>query len=241
MAYTTPIPGVAQQGMAANAAKLAYDKALARIGQKRSSLLRQHGYTGTFDDKGNLSGMQVDAHNPYGLYQQNRRANALAGEQMRSQVQSRGIAGGLAKQFENRGRYAWGMNDAQQGQHLLGGVSDLVGEQDEAYGQYNNTLWQEQLENARNAIMQQAFNQADYSSLEYPNYGDWQESTVPPVASPVLPTSRTTGAAGQQYGANSFYQPVAPKPKAKAGASGAEIMRINNAIKAAKPKKKGGK
>src|SRR5688572_18452425 len=106
--FDSPVPGVAQYGQAANAAKLAYDNALIKIGKKRSDLLQQHGYAGQFDAKGNVSGLKVDAQNPYGLYQMNRRSHALGAEQAQNAVQSRGIAGGLARQYESRMRYGWG-------------------------------------------------------------------------------------------------------------------------------------
>jgi hypothetical protein len=251
--YSTPIPGVAQQGMAANAAKLAYDRALAKIGQKRGDLLRQHGYTGQFDDKGNITNLGVDAQNPYGLYQQNRRAHALAGEQARSQAQSRGLSGGLARQFESRQRYDWGFDDAQQGQQLTRGISSLIGEQDEAYGQYNNALWQEQLELARQAILNQRFNQADYSGLDYPDYGSWNEDSSPPVvtASPIAITNQRQMelAADKSHAKKLPPKKAAPPPPPKPvlgyvrGGAPANVAKatqaINNAIKKAKPK--GGK
>ena len=194
--YSTPVPGAALYGQATNAAKAAYQRALARVGNQRSSLLRQYGYQADFDEAGKLSNLRVDAANPYGQYQQYRNVHAGAAEVARNQVQARGLSGGLAKQAESNLRYGWGADDSKMGQEFLQGIAGTVEEQQQAKSEYDSALYQAELEQARAAIAAQMFNQANYEGLDYPDYGAVHQDTSPvPAANPSSKASGFTSPA----------------------------------------------
>lgn len=153
--YGTNIPNSPQYTQAALLAKTAYQNALARINQRRGSLLRQYGYTGEFDPTtGVLKGMKVDAHNPYGLYQQMLRSNAIAGDQGRENLADRGIAvnSGLGGQMEDNLKWDFGRDSSQLGQSLNDAITGFQDEQTQAKFDMDSALYEAQLAAARDAI-----------------------------------------------------------------------------------------
>lgn len=174
--YTTPIPGAGGPGGyagAANTAKLAYDQAVTQIGQKRSDLLRQYGYKASFDPtSGQMSGLSVDAGNPFGSLQSMLRNQSQQDDQAVWGAQDRGLHGGLANQAASNLKYQHGYESSQLGQGLVGGVNSLTNEFTNAGTNYNNALYQAQQYAAQNAIDNGQFNQADYSGLDAVPYGD---------------------------------------------------------------------
>jgi hypothetical protein len=171
--YTTPIPGAPQQGMAANQAKLAYQRALARINQRRNQTLRQAGYLGDIDpESGTIQNLRVDPLNQYGGLQSMLRGQAQRGEQMRFAAQERGLHGGLAHKGESELSYESGREAAEFGQGLTGALGGLQDEQSQAKEAQDAALYEAQLEDARNAIQDQNFNPADFTGLDYPAYGE---------------------------------------------------------------------
>jgi len=167
--YSTPIPGVPQYGQAALAAKTAYANTLARINQRRQSLLRQSGFAGEIDgESGVLKNMRVDGGNRYGALQLLNRSQAMRDEAARFQGVERGLGagGGLAAQLRNQVRFDFGNEDSGLAEALLENLSSVQDEQNTAAYQRDAALYQAELEAARLAIQNQQFNQADFSGLE---------------------------------------------------------------------------
>jgi hypothetical protein len=158
----SPIPGVATYGMATNAAKLAYNNALAKIGNQRSTLLRQYGYNGQFDNQGHMTGLSVDSGNPAGLYQQQRYSHAQQLEGAKNDALNRGLSGGLARQNQHDLRYGFGVDNAQLGTGLTSGINDLTTQQGEAFNTYNQSLYEAEYRALQDAINQQLYNTAAY-------------------------------------------------------------------------------
>ncbi|MCZ2109505.1 MAG: hypothetical protein LC118_08050 [Dehalococcoidia bacterium] len=211
--YATPIPGVAQYGQAALAAKTAYQQALARLNQKRQGTLRQFGYTGDIDpETGVVKNVKTDAYNPYGQFQQNRRQHAQGLDAARWSAQERGLGtgGGLAAQMENDLRYGYGAQDAQMGQDLVGTLADYQDAQTGAAQQRDSALYQAELDAARLAIQNEDFNPADYSGLDYPDYGSQGDNPVDVAIKKV--TSKKVG----PRAGTPFVKLPAPKAKAPA-------------------------
>lgn len=172
MLTDTPVPGVAGYGQALDTANYAYQQALAKIGQNRQSLLRNYGYQADFNPDGSWSNMRVDGSNQYGQLQQMLGSQANQDAAMMDTNIGRGIHGGLAHQGFTADHNQFGAQDAQLGMNLANSLSDLTGQQKDAASAYNDTLYQAQLQAARDAISGGNFNQADYSNLDVPNYND---------------------------------------------------------------------
>lgn len=254
--YSTPIPGVPQYGQAALAAKTAYGNALARLNQRRGSLLRSSGFAGDIGaDTGVVRNVRVDGSNVYGGLQQLNRSQAMRDEQARWSGIERGLGsgGGLAAQIRNQGRFDFGREDANFAQQLTESLAGLQDEQNSAGYARDAALYQAQLEAARMAIQNGDFNPADLDGG--------------PATGPAAPAS-VPGAGGRPYNPQAYvpggaplavakaiqargYASAAPK-KATAPALGyvrggapanvaKKTQRINNAIKAAQAasKKKG--
>lgn len=172
--YSTPVPGVPQYGQAALAAKTAYQNTLARINQRRQGLLRSSGFAGDIDgETGVLTNMRVDGSSRYGALQQLNRSQAMRDEAVRGAGIERGLGagGGLAAQIRNQERFDFGQEDANLAQSLLEGLSGIQDEQNQATYARDAALYQAELEAARYAIQNEAFNPADFSGLEYPAPG----------------------------------------------------------------------
>lgn len=74
-----------------NLAEKAYQDALSEINRKRGEMLRLYGYTGKYDDKGNLTNSSLDPNNPYGSYQQLGRAEVADRDSARDAAYDRGL------------------------------------------------------------------------------------------------------------------------------------------------------
>lgn len=188
-----PIPGA--PGYASNdlAAKAAYQKALTTVNTQRSGLLRQYGYTGQIDPTtGTVTQVAVDPYNQYGQLQSMLRNQAMEDQGAVDDANARGLVGGLANQEQDQLRYAHGAQSAQLGQNLVGGLGDLANQQDAAYNEYQNTLWQDQLAAAEQAIANGQFTTPDFSSIAYPTYGDtsYDNSTTANASPTAKPTAK---------------------------------------------------
>lgn len=206
--YSTPIPGVPQYGQAALAAKTAYQNTLARINQKRSSLLRSGGFAGDINSEtGVVDNMRVDGSSKYGALQQLNRSQAMRDEAARWSGVERGLGagGGLAAQLRNQTRFDFGREDSDLAQGLLEGLSGLQDEQTSAAYQRDAALYQAQLEAARMAIQNGDFNPADFSGLDYPGLGE------DPIPASSTPANATTSPSSQPYRGHQASSPAALK------------------------------
>lgn len=258
--YSTPIPGVPQYGQAALAAKTAYGNALARINQRRGSLLRGAGFAGDIDsESGVVRNVRVDGSSVYGGLQQLNRSQAMRDEAARYAGIERGLGsgGGLAAQMRNQERFEFGREDANFAQQLTESLAGLQDDQNQAGYARDAALYQAQLDAARMAIQNGDFNQADL--------GGEAISPSESVASPV-----GGAAGGRPYNPRAYVPGGAPLAVAKAiqargyaaaapkrsaspaygyvrGGAPANVakatQRINNALRAAQAasKKKGGR
>lgn len=145
------IPGAAVIAQAEAAGLAQYKKALAQFNQQRQNTMTQYGYVGdTSQDTGVVSNMRVDPTNPYGIYQSLRHNNAMQYTQLRDQAFDRGLGGkGLGAQGVAEARFGWGSADAAMAQALQQTLSGFDRGQQDAYSQYQNLLWQMELERIR--------------------------------------------------------------------------------------------
>lgn len=133
----------------------AYNTALANTATKRQSLYNQAGFKTQTDAQGNIVNYSVDGLNPTGQYQQLQRKE---GQQLESQHEvdaSRGIGGaGIAGQGTSNLRFANGVEQANFANAFQGQNAGLTDLNSQAFGQYQSTLLQLQLQSiadARNA------------------------------------------------------------------------------------------
>src|SRR5690242_12490231 len=130
--YDAPLPGGATAAQGALLANTAYQKALAQLNSRRSSTLRQYGYTGDVDAKtGSVANLRVDPFNPYGSFQTLLRNSAISGEQARNQAEGRGLHGGLAHQLERNVQYQHGAESQALGTALTQSLADYQSQQEE--------------------------------------------------------------------------------------------------------------
>jgi hypothetical protein len=188
--YSTPIPGVPQYGQAALAAKTAYQNALARLNQRRGSLLRQSGFAGDIDsESGVVKNVRVDGSSIYGGFQQLNRNQAQRDEAARFQGVERGLGagGGLAAQFRNQERFEFGREDADFATQLTQSLAGLQDEQTQAAYGRDRALYEAELEAARMAIQNGDFNQADFSGLEFAPVPGGVPAAAAPTSSKAAP------------------------------------------------------
>jgi|SRR5579884_214203 len=192
----SPIPLAAGDYLNADLqAKTAYQNALAQINSNRQSALQTYGYTGSIDpNTGTITNMQVDPNNPFGQFQNMLRSHALNQQQVESTNLARGIGaasgprgGGLAAQGITADKMSFGADSAQLGQNIMSTLEGLQGQQTSAQTTMNDALWQNELQSAQNAILNQMFDQADFSGIQDPGYGDTGSTD------PSLPPSSGTG------------------------------------------------
>jgi hypothetical protein len=160
---------VALYGQAALAAKTAYANALARLNQRRSSLLRSSGFAGDIDpETGVVRNMRVDGSSKYGAFQLLNRDQAGRAEQVRWLGIERGLGsgGGLAAQMRNNARFDFGREDSDFAQNLTESLASLQDEQTSAAYARDRALYMAELEAARLAIQGGDFNPADFSGLD---------------------------------------------------------------------------
>lgn len=212
---TSPISGVDSYAQAANAAKLAYQQAITKVGSNRQSLLRQYGYTAEIDpNTGSYSNLRVDPNNQYGDLQQMLRNQAQQDQQAEFGAEERGLHGGLANQGASDLRYAHGAESSQFGTNLIGSMSDLDQQSLGAKQSYDDTLYNAQLDAARQALAAQMFDQADFSGLDYGPYGDSTDASGdnPGTGQSLLPKPKPVGRSmvGAGNGLGGAYKPVVP-------------------------------
>jgi hypothetical protein len=173
--YTTPIPGATGYESATLAAKTAYQNALTRLNQQRGDTLRQFGYAGDIDPStGVVNNVRVDANLPFGQYQQDRRQHADQYEQERASAQDRGLGhGGLAAHGVTQLRQGFGADDAALGTGLSGSLSGFQDQQNQAKYSQDSALAEAQLQQTRDAIQAQMFDQANLDGLDVPEGPDW--------------------------------------------------------------------
>lgn len=168
------IPGASVYGQSVALAKRAYQQALARINQQRSSTLRNYGYQADVDaDTGTYKNLRVDPGNQYGLYQKMLRDHALRGEQAKDIAISRGLSmsGGLGAQYETQLRRDFGDESSQLGQTLSQLLFQLQDQHSQAKWDYDSALWQAQLEAARGAVESGDFSDSGYDWGSASDYG----------------------------------------------------------------------
>lgn len=154
------IPGVALYGEAAAAALAAYQQALATINGQRHNTLQQYGYMGTINPQsGTITSMKVDPNNPYGLYQNMLYGHGVAQEQARNAADARGLGHvGLGAQGVWQDHRSFGQDSAQLSSNLMNTLEGLQSNQDTAYQNYQNTLWQAELAQLQAQIAAGGFN-----------------------------------------------------------------------------------
>lgn len=172
--YQTPIPGAPGYEQANLLARRAYDNAMGRYQQRRSQSLLHYGYTK--DASGNLG---VDPNNEYGAYQQMLRGEDQQSHRLDRAQRASGWGGGsgyLGAQTEDL-QHQQGGEQAQLGTAFTNELSDIgQGETDAAFTR-DQSLYQNELDAARNAIDKGNFNPADYSGLDDPGYGAEQPAS----------------------------------------------------------------
>jgi hypothetical protein len=180
---TSPIPGAGGYEQADVQATNAFNNALARINQQRLSTLRQYGYGGSVDPtSGTITGIHVDATNPYGSFQQMLGGAAHQSMQDVGMNQERGLVGGLANQALTADKSAFGGASAQLGSALSDALSGLQDQQDTASYTRDSALYNAEQAAAQSAISGGNFDTPSYDGITVPNYGD--TGVAPPVLKP---------------------------------------------------------
>ena len=171
--YESPIPGGVDYARAELEANNAYKQALARLNDQRMSSLRQFGYAANIDpSSGVLTNMHVDPNNPFGAYQQLLGNSADAADMARQQAFARGIGiRGLGAQDVQRTHRQFEAGSAQLGTSLTDTLKGYQDAQTTAAQERDRTLYEAKLEAARQAILNQLFNPANFEGVQYPEYG----------------------------------------------------------------------
>lgn len=220
--YDTNVPGAFGAGGYADAslaANTAYKNALARINQKRSGTLRQYGYQGDIDPTtGVLQNVRVDANNPYGGLQSMLRQHAHDFQQADYAAEERGLHGGLAHKQYSDLAHDHGAQSAQFGQGFVDAFGQLQDDQNSAAYDRDKAMYDAELEQARLAIEQQAFDPGDYTGLDYPAYG---EDPVPTLDQPSA-KARTVAA---KVISNATKKAVATSKVAKASSAAKTVAK----------------
>lgn len=182
--YATPVPDAHILGELNAASKRAYDNALAKIGRSRGDLLREYGYEGDVGNDGTISNLRVSANNPFGLYQQMLRSQALESDSADEGQANRGFSrgSGLIQNLMGQLEFGHQAAGAKLGEDLGRGIADLLEAQRSAKVDYDNDLPQNELTATRSAIDNQQFNPADYSGIPNVAYGD--QSVNSDIANP---------------------------------------------------------
>lgn len=151
--YSTPIPGVAQYSQLIALAQNYYKQSVANLNLQRGNLLQQYGYTGTIDPAtGLIKNIGVDAHNPYGLYQQTLKGAGQQMDQYNQGMAARGIHGGLANQGQDALKYGFGQATNTLAQNLQQSLLGLQTQQIQDQYQEQNSIVQAQLQALNQAI-----------------------------------------------------------------------------------------
>jgi hypothetical protein len=170
--YDAPIPGATGEVNATLLAKTAYQNTLARINRSRGQTLQQYGYKGSVDPvTGVITNVGVDPYNQYGDFQSMLRNQAGQLQQADYAAQDRGLHGGLANKVQGDLHYGFGQQSAQLGQNFSNQLTDFQDQQSQAKYDYDMALWQQQQQDAANAIAN-----GDFSPAPYP---DVQDPTIP--------------------------------------------------------------
>lgn len=182
-------------------AKDAYQKALARIGNKRAQTLQQYGYRSTgYDAQGNPTGLQVDQYNQYGEFQQMLHDDARAAMLAQDESIGRGLGaagGGLGNQGESEVQYQHGLRSYELGRGFTGAFTDLNQEQLGAEQDYAQAQWEAQRQAALDAIAAQSYSPygPDPGQEDYPPTDDTPVTPVAPTAQPGASTPYIDAAA----------------------------------------------
>jgi hypothetical protein len=143
--------------------KTAYNNTLARINRQRGSTLQQYGYLGDVDPTtGVLANVRVDPNNRFGDFQSLLRSHADQAQQAEFNSQERGLHGGMANKAQSDLKYGFGQDSAHLGQNFANQFTDYQDQQSQAKYDYDKALYEQQLQDAQNAIANGDFNPANY-------------------------------------------------------------------------------
>jgi len=210
-------------------AQRAYKQAIIKLQRMRTDLLRQYGYTADFDVQmtkqvknskgqitgtkqlkvpqgtGEYTGLRVDAQNPYGLFQLQRRQHAMEHGGLQEQMIERGLKGGLAAQNQNALNFVHGGRRADLGQSLITQLADYLEQQRSAAIDYEMALIN--AERAKAAMRAQSMSNIPHPS---PSPAPTTAPDYPPhfvQPDPGMPTHHVPNAATQPQ-----TRTVAPQP-----------------------------
>jgi hypothetical protein len=155
-------------------AKTAYQSAMAKITQQRAGYLTGYGL--------GADGQPV-ADAPFGAYQQMMGQNAQSAEEADAAGRSMGFSGGLSRQAMQAAQRMTEGRTLQFGQDFQQGLSQFSEAEEGAGTDYNNQLYQKMMEITQRAASDRAYSPADYSGVDYEDYGD----SSPDPASAGLP------------------------------------------------------
>lgn len=144
-------------------ATAAYQTALARITQQRSNYLQGYG----LDSSGNPV-----ADNPHGAYQQLMSSSAQSAESAEAAGRGMGFSGGLSRQALDAAQRMVSDDTYQFGQQFQQGMQGYSEAEQDAGTGYNNSLYEKMQEITQRAAQDRAYNPADYSGVNYDDYGD---------------------------------------------------------------------
>lgn len=165
--YSNTIPNAGSYLEQERRALQAWQNAQASVRSNQSSLLHKYGLTGNFDDKGNVSGVQIDPSSQYGLTQQMLHNQADNMDSIREDAAGRGFHGaGLGNQALNDYRWNMGRDSYNLGNQFTGEASQLAQTLQGAGADYQNALWTTEQGAANDAISGGNFNPADIGTIK---------------------------------------------------------------------------
>lgn len=172
------IPGTAAIMSASQAAKRAYQNALARLNNARTASMRDWGYQADFDPAtGVVKNMRVDPNNPFGQYQGFRREHAYGLQDAEDALIGRGLsaAGGLGAGLVNRLRLGYQGEDQAFANNMLTTLANFQDQQSQAKYEMDAALWQ-----AQQIAAQQAAADGNWGGNYDDPYGDPGDYTPEP-------------------------------------------------------------
>ena len=228
-AYDFPGADVYQQEQLA--ANTAYQNAVAKLNQQRTSTLNSYGYLGQIDpSSGAISNIRVDPNNPYGQYQTLLRSSAQQSEQAHEAAVGRGLSGGLANQGDRAAQQQYGAGAYQLGTNLQNALSGYDTNQIDAANQRDQAVTSAQQQAASAALQYQLQQQLSALAAAVGAGGGSSAAPAPPTsgsginAPTTSPTAGLVGSNGQGPG----YNPTAPTGGGMYTPSGGSIYYQSN-------------
>jgi len=155
------IPNYGTYGWRQLDAERAYQQALTNISGKRRQSLAGYGYAADFDENGLPRNVRIDPYSQTGQVQNMLRGDTQQADAAEEDRIGRGLGqAGLGAQGEAAAQLEHGAHSEQLARGLMGDLTSLTQEQNDASSEHNAALWQIEHDAAQEAIGNQDFTPA---------------------------------------------------------------------------------